>query len=120
MPSSTAHPPLRDAVAHWELRRIPYNLALAGLAAFWVVRTWPHFRPAFTPVSTPPLLVLAALANALYCAAYFVEAVAREAFAPESWRRWRWTVWVAGTLLALLLEYYWIGDEIYPYVPFTG
>jgi hypothetical protein len=111
---------MRDALGYWEVRRIPYNLALAAVAVFWVVRTWPHFVPAFEWASIPPLLILAALANVLYCSAYLVEALAREALVAATWHRWRWAVWLAGTLLALLLEYYWIGDEIYPAVPFVG
>jgi hypothetical protein len=111
---------MRDALGYWEVRRIPYNLALAAVAVFWVVRTWPHFAPAFEWASVPPLVILAALANVLYCTAYLVEALAREALVAATWHRWRWAVWLAGTLLALLLEYYWIGDEIYPAVPFVG
>jgi len=54
-------PPLRaifeDAVRYWEPRRLGYNLALSAQAVFWVVRTWPHFRPAFTLQPLPPLVV---------------------------------------------------------------
>ena len=32
------------------------------------------------------------------------------------WRRWRWLLWLAGVMLAAALAYYWIADEIYPYV----
>lgn len=114
LPSSAPlRPILMDATRYWELRRIGYNLALTALAGAVVLRTWPHFRPAFTPASIPPLLVLAALANVCYCAAYIVEFLAHDLAA---WRRWRWSLWLAGTLLALLIEYYWIVDEIYPSV----
>ena len=83
-----------------------------------MVRTWPHFRPAFTPQSIPPLVVLAALANLCYCAVYLAEALARSLDSGETWRHWRFGLWLGGTLLALLIESYWIADEIYPYVPF--
>ena len=63
----------RDAIRYWELRRIGYNLALVGLATGWVVVTWPHFRPSFTVASLLKLLVLAALANLCYCAAYLID-----------------------------------------------
>jgi hypothetical protein len=106
---------LKDALQYWEPRRIGYNLALTALAAAVVVRTWPHFRPAFVPQSLAPLLGLAAIANACYCAAYLVEFAVNDS---DSWRRWRWTLWLAGTLLALFIELYWIMDEIYPYVPY--
>jgi len=113
-------PPLRaifeDAVRYWEPRRLGYNLALSAQAVFWVVRTWPHFRPAFTLQPLPPLAVLAALANVCYCAVYAAEVLVQSTAVREIWRRRRWTLWLAGTLLALAFEYYWIGDEIYPYV----
>jgi len=78
-----------------------------------VIKTWPHFRPAFEPQSVPPLVVLAVLANLCYCAVYLVELPLQTSAA---WRRWRWSVWVGGTLLALFIECYWILDEIYPAV----
>ena len=34
----------------------------------------------------------------------------------SSWRRWHWGLWLAGTLFAILIENYWIADEIYPYL----
>jgi hypothetical protein len=115
-PAATIRDPLRDALAWWELRRIPYNLALALLAAGWVVVTWPHFRPVFTLESLGKLLVLAALGNVCYCAAYGLELLFAFSDLGPAWRRRRGAVWIAGTLFALLLAQYWIGDEIYPYV----
>ena len=109
---------LKNAVRYWEPRRIAYNLALTALAGAVVLRTWPHFRPAFTLGSIPPLAVLAALANVCYCAVYVFEFVAHQSDSSGS-RHWRWAVWLVGTLLALLFEYYWIVDEIYPDVPFV-
>jgi len=31
-----------------------------------------------------------------------------------AWKRYRWILWLVGTLFALLLANYWIADEIYP------
>ena len=109
---------LIDAIRYWEVRRVGYNLALTALAGAVVLRTWPHFRPAFAPESIPPLMVLAALANLCYCAVYVVELVVQSTI-PAGWRHWRTSLWFAGTLLALFIEYYWIVDEIYPAVPFV-
>ena len=111
---------LRDAVRWWETRRLLYNLAMAALACVVIVRTWPHFRPAFEWSSVPPLVVLAAIANALYCAAYVPELMMIGADWRESWRKWRWALFALGTMLALFIELYWILDEIYPAVPFSG
>jgi hypothetical protein len=85
--------------------------------AVWVARTWPAFRPAVVAPHFPELVVLAGLANLCYCTAYLVEfAFPRSSSARDGWRRRRWVLWVAGTLFALAIAQYWIGDEIYPSV----
>jgi len=107
------------AVRHWELRRILYNVVLSAVAIGWVVATWPHFLPAFTMSSVLPIGVLALLANLCYCAAYPAEMLVQLCASSGARGRWRLAIWITGTLLAVVLEYYWIGDEIYPYVPFV-
>ncbi|MGB8644728.1 MAG: hypothetical protein WCF84_05790 [Anaerolineae bacterium] len=115
-PSHTFGEILRDATRYWEYRRIAYNLVLVALVVVFVVRTWPHFQPALNLQSLPPLLILAAIANILYCAAYLADLPLQLSTFGGAYRRWRWVFWLAGTLLALLVTEYWIGDEIYPYV----
>jgi hypothetical protein len=107
---------LADAFRFWELRRIFYNLALASVVLLWVTVSWPHFRPAFTLLSLLQLAVLALLANLCYCAAYLVDLPMQGSPLASVWKRRRWTLWVAGTLFAILFENYWIADEIYPFV----
>ena len=102
-----------DAIRYWEFRRIWYNLALGSLVLAWVVLTWPHFRPAFNLADLGRALVLAAIFNVCYSAAYLPEAAFGES---PLWRRARIFVWTAGTLFALLFACYWIADEIYPSV----
>jgi len=111
---------LRDPVRYWELRRIVYNLILSAAAIAWVALTWPHFRPAFTWRTIPPLAFLVAMANLCYCAVYGAELTVRALSPAGTWRHWRLAIFIAGTLLALLLESYWIADEIYPYLPYVG
>jgi hypothetical protein len=106
--------PVTDAIRYWELRRIPYNLALALLCVWWVVHTWPHFEPAMTWVNLGRMIVLAVIANVLYSSAYLVDLTMQASSYATGWRRWRWMLWVAGTLLALLVATYWIGDEVFP------
>ena len=113
-PSDTFRGVLADAVHFWEPRRILYNAALAAVTAFWVVASWPHFRPALTLSSLLPMVFLALLANLCYCAAYLVDIPIQRSLVSINWRRWRWGLWVLGTLLAILLASYWINDEIYP------
>lgn len=105
-----------DALRYWEPRRIAYNLVLAAVLFAWLALTWPHFRPALSGRSSLQLLALAAIANACYCAAYFAEVAVRHSSFRDTWKSRRWTLWLAGTLLAVVFECYWIADEIYPYV----
>ena len=114
--STTLRDVLDDAIRFWERGRVVYNLALTGLVITWVVVTWPHFRPAFTLPSLLRLLVLAAIANVCYTTAYLIDIPIQHSSFRVVWRRRRWVLWVLGTLLALLIAQYWIGDEIYPFV----
>ncbi len=107
---------LADAIRFWEFRRIFYNLVLSLVVVAWLVLTWPHFRPAFTLQSLLLLFILGLLANACYCAAYFVDIPLQHSALGASWKRWRSALWVLGTLFAILLANYWIVDEIYPFV----
>ena len=107
---------LTDAIRYWETRRISYNAVLTIVVILWIVVTWPHFKPAFTFPSFLFLVVAAVLANLCYSAAYVADIPMQlSAFRP-TWRRWRWGLWLFGMLFALLIESYWIGDEIYPFV----
>ena len=107
---------LADAIRFWELRRPFYNLALAAVVLLWITLSWPHFRPAFTLISLLQLAVLALIANALYCAAYFIDLSMQLLAFSSSWKRRRWMLWLLGTLFAILFANYWIADEIYPFV----
>lgn len=104
----------------WEIRRIWYNLALLLLCVWWVVRTWPHFQPAMTLFHLGQMIRLALIANILYSTAYAVDAIAFESLGEPTRYRWRTALFVAGTLFALLLATYWIGDEIYDDVTRDG
>jgi hypothetical protein len=105
---------LSDAIRFWEMRRIFYNLALIGAALAWLVATWPHFRPAFSLTYLPPIAALTFLANVCYCAAYMIDIPMQHSTLSATWKRYRWILWLVGTLFALLLANYWIADEIYP------
>jgi len=107
---------LREAMHYWEPRRLVYNIVLVAVVAGWLVFTWPHFRPAFTMQVLLVLFVLAAIANACYCTAYLVDTAMQRSPFRTTWLRARWLLWLAGTLFAAALAWYWIADEIYPYV----
>ncbi|HKN77422.1 MAG TPA: hypothetical protein VJW94_19750 [Candidatus Acidoferrum sp.] len=113
-PTGPVLPLFIDAIDFWELRRLYYNLALIAAAIFWLVATWPHFRPAFTLHSLFLLTILGLMANACYCAAYLVDIPMQLSTFSTAWKHHRWILWLVGTLFALLIANYWIADEIYP------
>ena len=115
-PAGSFRQVLADAIRFWEPRRLIYNLLLAVVVVVWLVASWPHFRPVFTLHSLLLLSILALLANACYCAAYILDIPMQSLFVGDALRRWRWCLWVIGTLFAILFENYWIADEIYPFV----
>jgi hypothetical protein len=115
--SSNLRVTLDDALRYWERRRIIYNLLLTAVVVTWIVVTWPHFRSAFTWSSLFALAVLALLANLCYCAAYIVDLPLQFSSFRNLWWRWRWTLFLVGTLFAILFANYWIADEIYSFVP---
>jgi hypothetical protein len=116
LPSGWFRESLADAIRFWEPRRLVYNLVLTTVVVVWFAATWPHFRGAMTLSSLLLFSVLALLANACYCVAYFVDIPLQRSSLRLVWRRRRWGLWLAGTLFALVLANYWIVDEIYPFV----
>ncbi len=105
-----------DAIRYWESRRLMYNTVLVGVVLTWLGATWPHFQSALHPGALLPLTILAGLANLCYCAAYLADLPMQYSPFRMAWRRWRWSLWLAGALLAIAIANYWIADEIYPYV----
>lgn len=115
---STDHRGLHEAARFWESRRLWYSgILLAGVLG-WVIFTWPHFRGS-VGLFTLWTVVFVALANAGYCAGYAADLFAQAFVTDVWWRKIRWTLWVVGTLFSILVETYWIADEIYPY-PASG
>ena len=113
-PSSPLRESFTDAMRYWEPRRLVYNFVLIAVTFGWIAGTWPHFRPALTLSSLPPMTVLALLANVCYCAAYLVDIPIQRSSVSDVWKRRRWGLWLLGTLFAGVLASYWIVDEIYP------
>ncbi len=105
---------IESVARFWERGRLVYNSVLAAVVLIWIVFSWPHFRPALTFGSLVVMLVLGLGANLCYCAAYLAEVAMRSALTGAALRRARQGLWVLGMIFALLLENYWIADEIYP------
>ena len=106
---------LREAARFWEPRRLIYNVVLTGVVLLWLLLTWPHFRPSLTLGSLEAMIVLGLAANLCYSAAYVAEVFVQLLVSPARWRRFRQTLFGIGMLFGILVENYWIVDEIYPY-----
>ena len=115
-PSNSLRELFTASARFWELRRIAYNFLLSLVAVVWVVATWPHFRPVFAMVPLLQFAGLALLANVCYSSAYLLEFSLQVSPLQNSLPRLRRGLWMLGTLLALILENYWISDEIYPFI----
>jgi|SRR6516164_11786748 len=104
--------PLRSASRFWEARRLPYNIVLVIAGSVWFTLGWRKLprTPNFADLGA--LLVLALLANLCYCAAYIPDILLQSLVTPSACDRWRRGLWIAGTLVAMLAESYWINDEI--------
>jgi hypothetical protein len=113
-PTTDSVPAFRDAARFWERGRLLYNAILTAIVLLWIALTWPHFRPSLTLGSFEAMVVLALLANLCYSAAYIAEFFMQAVLTAAHWRRFRQILWTLGTLFAIVLENYWIADEIYP------
>ena len=107
---------VRDAARYWEPRRLIYNVVLTLVALIWLVSTWPHFRPALSLRSLYQLSILGVFANLCYSSAYVADIPVQYSSLGPVWRRRRGALWLAGMVVAIVLENYWIADEIYPFV----
>ena len=115
-PSQPAIPSApREAARFWERGRLFYNAVLTVIVLLWLILTWPHFRPSLTLGSLEAFFVLGLLANLAYSTAYLAEFFIQLLASGVARRRARIALLVLGTLFALVLENYWISDEIYPY-----
>jgi len=113
-PSTNSSSDFGETARFWEPLRLWYNAVLSIVVLLWLVFTWPHFRPALTLEALGKMLVLALLANICYGAAYPVDWVVQAVSSEKTRFRLRWLIWISGMLLAVLIENYWIADEIYP------
>ena len=90
---------INESLRYWESRRPVYNgvLALVVAGAYWAHRS---SGAAWTWPALTGLLLAAVIANVLYCAAYAVDLWLQISDFQPVWKRWRWTLFVLGTLLA--------------------
>src|SRR6266436_5037290 len=92
-----------DAIRYWEIKRIFYNLALAGVVLIHFFAAWPGSREIFQVDALLGLFLLAVLANIAYCAAYIVDIFAQASGFRELWQRYRWLLFAIGTTFAAII-----------------
>ena len=100
---------LTDALRFWEWRRLFYNLVLAAVVLLEFARLLPFSKYALQFNTALTLFLLAVLANAAYCAAYLVELLVQFSEYREPWRRYRFAVWLTGTVFAAVLTHFFAG-----------
>lgn len=97
---------LTDALRFWEWCRLFYNLILAAIVLLEFARLLPNSKDALQFNGLLMLFVMAVLANAAYCAAYLVELLVQHSEYREAWRRYRFLVWLLGTVFAAVLTHF--------------
>src|SRR5438105_14352791 len=103
MSTTTVRDMLTDAIRYWELRRVAYNAILIGVVVAVFVLQWPHSHAALSADLVQTLFILAVLANVAYCAAYIADVVAQYSGFQQTWKQYRWVVFVVGVVFASIL-----------------
>lgn len=95
-----------DALRYWEPLRLIYNLLLLAITLACLAPALRSSRASINPMEQiPTLLLLAVIANILYCAAYVPDVFVQISLFRPQWRRWRWLLFVFGCLMAAFFTY---------------
>jgi hypothetical protein len=89
-----------EALGYWEPRRIAYNAVLALVVVTYFAINWPYSRSVVSFKGVLVVFVLAVLANICYCTAYLGDVFVQVSGFRESWLKWRWVLFVIGTVFA--------------------
>jgi hypothetical protein len=93
---------ITDALRFWELGRIPYNLVLLTIA---VATVGPATFTLLPVNALGVFIVLAVVANVLYCVAYPIDIFMQMSAWREGWRAARFGLWLVGMLTAAWLTF---------------
>jgi len=95
---------LTDAIRFWEIGRIVYNfvLVLIVLVTFQYHTAWSYVFENVLDIGVM-LLLLALLANVLYSVAYIPDVFVQLSSYQDTWRAYRWILFLTGTLIASVL-----------------
>ena len=95
-----------DAIKYWERRRLVFNGVLAAIVLIYFGINYPSSKKSITVEPILSLFLLAVLANVAYCAAYFCDVFAQASGYRETWRSYRWILFVIGLVFAGILTRY--------------
>jgi hypothetical protein len=95
-----------EAIRYWERARLLYNIALALVVIAVVAINW-HVAVGHASLDKfLQLFMLSVLANIAYCAAYPVDLLAQASEFKLTWVKWRWVLWIIGTLFGSIWAYF--------------
>lgn len=109
---------ITDSLRYWEPRRIIYNIVLAAITiAYAIPFAKADGHAGFQwPQCLLHLLILAAGANILYCAAYPVDVFIQCSHYRALWLRLRWMMFITGLALASALTWFYVSSMFCPVV----
>jgi hypothetical protein len=105
---STIKDRLTDALRYWEPRRVIYNLVLAAIVLFYFAKSYPASKAQVTFDGCLLMFVLAVLANIAYCAAYLPDVFAQSSGFADTWRKYRWILFLTGVLFAATITRFFV------------
>lgn len=95
-----------EALRYWERRRILYNLALLVVVVIHLIASWPASKILLSRDRLLGLVLLAVLANILYCAAYVVDLFVQFSGLRAEWMRRRWMLLLTGITIGAILAHF--------------
>ena len=109
--SGPDQPDLREiatnSLRYWESRRIAYNAVLFAIVLARFVFFWPVSYERISLNLGLILVLLAVLANAVFCLAYPPDVFVQLSAFRERWLRLRWVLLALGTLVAGIITNFW-------------
>ena len=95
-----------EALRYWERWRVLYNLALLAVVVIHLIASWPASKVLLSRDRLLSLVLLAVVANILYCAAYGVDLFVQFSGLRAEWTRRRWMVLATGIAVAAILAHF--------------
>jgi hypothetical protein len=107
MESSLFRESLTNAIRYWEKMRLVYNGILLLVVAGTFAWTYSTAKAQLSVNLFLGFILLAVLANVVYCTAYIVDIVVQMSGFRERWASYRWLLFSIGVLFAAILTRFW-------------